>query len=221
MKIGRTPFFALRDLIRHPRRHRRAWDTRYPRCGAILRRRYRVSPVRRKRAGKTKKGRYPRHHRHAGDTRYPRHHRRAGDTRYLRWGAGRARLTPATDRLEVTTFPHCPPPPRAPTSQRPYMVPAGAGPGNRTPTTTGRPMGPGREPRAAIVLRHLPTTTRRGVGMWAPVGNGGAPQFTNHAQPTGAHPRPSCQTPIVSPHSDAGRHPGDGRGYRRLRPGST
>ena len=96
------------------------------------------------------------------------------------------------------------------------MVPAGAGPGNRTPTTTGRPMGPGREPRAAIVLRHLPTTTRRGVGMWAPVGNGGVPQFTNHAQPPGAHPRPSCQTPIVSPHSDAGRHPRWSAGPCRL-----
>ena len=96
------------------------------------------------------------------------------------------------------------------------MVPAGAGPGNRTPTTTGRPMGPGREPRAAIVLRHLPTTTRRGVGMWAPVGNGGAPQFTNHAQPPGAYPRPTCQTPIVSPHSDAGRHPRWGAGPCRL-----
>ena len=83
----RTLSTDLPDSIRHPRRHRRAWDTRYPRCGAILRRRYRVSPVRRKRAGKTKKGRYPRHHRRTGDTRYPRHHRRAGDTRYLRWGA--------------------------------------------------------------------------------------------------------------------------------------
>ena len=55
------------------------------------------------------------------------------------------------------------------------MVPAGAGPGNRTPTTTGRPMGPGREPRAAIVLRHLPTTTRRGVSCGRPWGRDGAP----------------------------------------------
>ena len=58
------------------------------------------------------------------------------------------------------------------------------------------------------------TTTRRGVSCGRPMGQGGAPPLTNHAQLPGvpSHSSTDLPNPIVSPHSDAGRYPRWGAG---------
>ena len=87
----------------------------------------------------------------------------------------------ATARLDVTTFTPRSPPPTGAHKRRPYMVPAGAGPGNRAlphipPLLLGEGWGEGQSTTLSIVVPGAPGThggagySADAAALWPPVG---------------------------------------------------